>query len=173
MMMYRKRPPYVEQVRANSCWAAALEMWQRVEQGYGYSQDQLLNSAGDFTVGPSGINLTGLQQIINDVSDLSTTRMYTAVAESADQVPQVAKIIQEVGHVYIAYSRPDGRGGHVNVLFGYAGSSYSAVDPDPGIRQATRSHGYYFTRFPALVGWRETPASPGLDYTGRAPWDYL
>jgi hypothetical protein len=99
--------------------------------------------------------------------------MFTRVVERDQDVPKVSLIIREVGYVYLAFSSPERRGGHVNVLFGFNGNSYAAIDPDPSIRQIMRPHRYYFTRFPALVAWRSTSAMIGLDYTGRPPWDYL
>jgi hypothetical protein len=173
-MLFRKRPPFVAQVRQNSCWAAALETWLRAELGYGWSQNQILNSAPDFSVGPAGIALNGLKQAIADVTELLTVKMFTHIIERPQDIPQVANVISEVGYVYLAFSRPNGSGGHVNVLYGFSGNSYTAIDPDPQIGEVTRSHGFYFTRFPALVGWRSTSGLIGLDSpNGKGPWDYL
>ncbi len=169
----RRRPPFVAQSHANTCWAASLETWFRAEVGYGWTQAQLIKSAGDFTLGPGGINLSGLQQVIDDATRVSTIKMFTRVVERDQDVPKVSLIIREVGYVYVAFSRPDGRGGHANVLFGFEGNSYAAMDPDPSVREVTRPHRFYFTRFPALVAWRSTSAMIGLGYTGRPPWDYL
>lgn len=130
-MLFRKSPPFVGQINVNSCWAAALEMWFNGELGYGWTQTQLLNSAGDFSIGPGGINLSGLQQVIDDATGISTIKMYTQVVQSSSDVPKIADIISEVGYLYLAYTRPDGLGGHVNVLTGFSGNSYAAMDPDP------------------------------------------
>jgi hypothetical protein len=174
-MIYRHPPTYVPQISQNSCWAASLEMWFKAELGYiKWTQQQLRNSAGDFTVGRGGINLSGLQDIIDDSTKVGTIKMYTRVANSSSEVPQIADILNEVGYVYLAFSRPDGAGGHVNVLTGYDGaSSYAATDPDPGVVRTMRTHQFYFSKFPALIAWRLTPGMVGLDWTGRAPWDYL
>jgi hypothetical protein len=172
----RSAPPYVAQRNVNSCWAAVLEMWFCAELGYQYwTQAQLINSAGDFTIGPSGINLDGMQQVINDATSIGTIQMYTKVVQSPSDVPQVPLILDEVGFVFLAFTRQDGLGGHVNLLIGSDGSStYDAVDPNPGIMQTTRDQSFYFSKFPGLVGWRMTSSMPSvLNWTGRPPWDYL
>lgn len=172
-IFFRSRPPFVAQISRNSCWAASLETWFLGEQGFGWNQEQLINMAGDFTLGPGGINLGGLQQVINDSNNTSTIEIFTQVVERTQDIPQLKLILREVGYVYLAFSRPDGQGGHVNILSGFSGSSFDAVDPDPDVVAVTRPHHFYFTNFPALVGWRRTPADISIGWTGRAPWDYL
>jgi Papain-like cysteine protease AvrRpt2 len=172
--IFHHPPPYVAQTSQNSCWAASLDMWFKAELGYTkWTQLQLRNSAEAFTVSPSGINLMGLQHIIDDSTKVGTIQMRTKVVNSASEVPKIPLILTEVGYVYIAFQHPDGRGGHVNVLSGWDGdSTFAATDPDPGVRNTDRTNQFYFTRFPAFVAWRQTSSMIGLDYTGRAPWDY-
>jgi hypothetical protein len=175
MMIYRHPPTFVAQTGQNSCWAASLEMWFKAELGYTkWTQQQLRNSAGAFTIGRGGINLSGLQDIIDDSTNVGTIKMFTKVVNSSSEVPKIADILNEVGYVYLAFMRPNGAGGHVNVLTGYDGGIvYAATDPDPGVMNTNRSHNYYFSKFPAFVGWRLTPGMIGYGWTGRAPWDYL
>lgn len=75
-----------------------------------------------------------------------------------DEVPDIGNLIRTVGYVYLAFTRPDGRGKHVNILFGVGSKDgkniYDFSDPDPSVKLGIRSHDFYFARFPALVGWR-------------------
>jgi hypothetical protein len=100
-------------------------------------------------------------------------KMYSKVVNSASEVPKVGDILNEVGYVYLAFTHPSGSGGHVNVLTAFDGnSSFAATDPDPSVMRTTRTLQFYFSKFPAFVGWRLTPSMVGLGWTGRAPWDY-
>ncbi|HVM99073.1 MAG TPA: papain-like cysteine protease family protein [Caulobacteraceae bacterium] len=167
----RKPPRFVAQNRPNDCWAACLEMWVQGERGYSYSQDYYLSGAGDFDIGAGGIDSDALGSVIDGCLANGTLSMYwTKVGRAAD-VPYIYLILKEVGYVYVAFSRPGG-GGHANVIFGGDGKTFDAVDPDSRIRSQTRPFSFYFSAFPAIVGWRMTSAMPGIDYTGRAPWDY-
>jgi hypothetical protein len=167
-------PPFVPQTSQNSCWAASLEMWFKAETGFiRWTQQQLRYSAGDFAVGRGGINLSGLQDIISDSTAVGANKMFVKLVNTPADVPGIADVLNEVGYVYIAFTRPDGAGGHVNVLSGYdAKSSYYATDPDPAVIRTLRSHQFYFSKFPALVAWRLTSSMIGLDYSGRPPWEY-
>jgi hypothetical protein len=65
------------------------------------------------------------------------------------------------GQVYITFSRAGGGGGHAHVLIGYTfvdfgdGLVFDALDPDPSIKQTRTTLGTYFSKFPALVGFRQ------------------
>jgi Papain-like cysteine protease AvrRpt2 len=167
----RKAPTFVAQNRPNDCWAACLEMWVQSELGYAYSQDYYLSGAGDFDIGAGGISSDALGSVIDGcLANTSLSMYWVTVGRSAD-VPYVYLILKEVGCVYIAFSMRGG-GGHANVIHGGDGTTFDAVDPDPRVRHHTRAASFFFGAFPALVGWRQTNAMPGLDYTGRAPWDY-
>jgi hypothetical protein len=149
-------------------------MWFRAELGYQYwTQRQLVNSAGAFTMGWGGINLSGLQDVISDSTAVGTIQMYTKVFNSAADVPDIGDLLLHVGYVYVAFMATKGGGGHVNLLMGYNGlNTYLAADPDPGVGMTGRDHEVYFSFFPGMVGWRLTPSLPGLGYTGKAPWEY-
>lgn len=154
----RARPPFVAQVSNNTCWAAAFEMWQFAELGHGWRQGQLIASAPDFSVGPSGIQSFGLKQVVNEACFLLPIKMAWVDVGKVDEVPDIGNLIRTLGYVYLAFTRPDGRGKHVNILFGVGSKDgkniYDFADPDPSVKFGVRSHDFYFARFPALVGWR-------------------
>jgi hypothetical protein len=170
----RPFPPYVAQASQNSCWAACLEMWFTGELGYPkMTQAQLRGLAGAFAVGRGGIDITRLPEVIDDATKIGTIKMYTKEVKSATDIPRIGDILNEVGYVYLAFSHPSGLGGHVNLLTGFDGvSTYAVTDPDPGVMRTSRTHQFFFSKFPSFVGWRLTPGMIGLGWTGHAPWDY-
>jgi hypothetical protein len=115
----------------------------------------LVNSAPDFTVGPGGINISGLKTVIDDATKTLTIGMVYSEVNGTGDIPQMRRILKEIGYLYVAFSQPTG-GGHVNVLMGFSPATFEAIDPDPKVRRIPRADRFYFSRFPALVGWRET-----------------
>lgn len=164
------RPRYVAQTQPNSCWAACLEMWMDGEIGAAWSQQQILNSAGDFTCGPGGIDIDALGSTIDRLLKSTTLSMEWRKVDTADKLPYVGLILNEVGNIYVAYRRE--QGGHANVIYDYNGKGYAALDPDPKVGARIKTHDTFFSAFPCFVGWRHTSAMFGTDYTGRPPWDY-
>jgi hypothetical protein len=165
------RPPYIPQLRDNTCWAACLQMWMAGEIGTYFSQGQIVQAAGDFVIGPGGIDIDALGATIDRVLSLSTVTMEWRKVDDATKLPYIGLILKEVGNVYVGYRTKEG-GGHVNIIYGSSSSGYEALDPNPAVQAVVRSHQYYFSTFSCFVGWRRTSAMIGLDYTGRPPWQY-
>jgi len=164
-------PSYVRQFYPNSCWAACLEMWMGAEAGYAWTQQQIVDSAGDFTVGPGGIDVDALGPTIDRLLNGLTLSMEWRKVDKNEQLPYIETILEEVGSVYIGYRRPTG-GGHVNVIYAYTSSGYLVMDPDPKVGPSAKTRKSFFSAYPCFVGWRHTPAMYGYGYTGRPPWDY-
>ncbi len=156
-------PDYEAQIRPNSCWAACLVMWRRAEVASTFTQVAYINSAPNLEVGPGGLQISGLKTVISDDNGLALKRMVFVEVNKKEDIPRMQRILSEIGYIFVAFTRPAGGGGHANVLFGYARRDFvsdtlvfDALDPDPAVRTTTVPFSGYFTRFPALVGWRET-----------------
>lgn len=161
--VFLKAPDYEKQILANSCWAACLVMWRR-SQGLGSpTQQAFIATAPNLQVGPGGLDIDGLQSVIDDDNSLSLAKMDTLRVESKDDIPNLRSIMAkrgDKGHIYLAFKRASGNGGHCHVLFGYTfddfvnGLIFDALDPDPNVGQTRTTLGTYFSKFPALVGFR-------------------
>jgi hypothetical protein len=159
-----RRPAYEPQILANSCWAACLVMWHR-SQGLGsITQHDFIASAPTVQVGPDGINLEGLQTVIDDANAVSLVKMGTLRVDGSGDIPNLRRLMftrAANGHIYLAFARASGLGGHCHVLFGFAvddfanGLTFDALDPDPGVGLTRTTQGTYFSRFPALAGFRQ------------------
>jgi hypothetical protein len=157
-------PPYEAQIRANSCWAACLVMWRRAQQASSFTQEAYINSAPNLQVGPGGIDISGLETVISDDNSIALTKMETLKIERKEDVPNVRKLLSREdgnGHIFLAFQRAGGGGGHAHVLFGYAfldfndGLVFDALDPDPAVGRTRTTMGSYFSKFPALAGFRQ------------------
>ena len=159
-----RAPTYEKQILANTCWAACLVMWRR-SQGLGSpTQQAFINTAPNLQVGPGGLDINGLQTVIDDDKAVSLVKMATLRVENKDDVPNLRSIMfkrGDNGHIYLAFQRASGSGGHCHVLFGYTfddfgnGLILDALDPDAGIGQTRTTLGTYFSKFPALIGFRQ------------------
>jgi len=159
-----RAPAYEKQILANTCWAACLVMWRR-SQGLGSAtQTAFINTAPNLQVGPGGLDIDGLQSVINDDNALSIVKMQTLRVNNKDEVPNLRNIMfkrGENGHIYLAFQRATVSGGHCHVLFGYTVDDFAnglildALDPDSTVGRTRSTRGTYFSKFPALVGFRQ------------------
>jgi hypothetical protein len=159
------RPPaYEAQILANSCWAACLVMWHR-SQGLGsFTQQAFIATAPTLQIGPGGIDIDGLQTVVDDTNAVSLVKMGTLRVNSKDDVPNLRALMFSRGangHIYLAFPRASSPGGHCHLLFGFTvddfgnGLIFDALDPDRNVGQTRTTMGTYFSKFPALVGFRQ------------------
>jgi hypothetical protein len=146
-------------------------MWRRAEAGSTFTQEAYINSAPNLEVGPGGIQPSGLKTIIEDDNNIALKKMVFIEVNKKEDIPRMQRILTEVGYIFICFTRADGAGGHANVLFGVTRRDFvsdplifDALDPDPRVRTTSRPLGFYFTKFPGLVGWLRTDNSQ--DFVG-------
>lgn len=156
-------PAFERQIQPNSCWAACLVMWRRAQGLGSFTQQAFIASAPNLQVGPGGVDINGLQTVIDDDNSIALVKMDTLRIENKEDVPNLRRLMfagGSNGHIYLAFQRAGGNGGHCHVLFGYTvddfgnGLIFDALDPDPAVGQTRTTMGTYFSKFPALVGFR-------------------
>jgi Papain-like cysteine protease AvrRpt2 len=168
LALERKISRWIPQFRADTCWAAALEMWASTEGLAYWTQTNYMQMAANRLVwNPSnGADPDLLKDFIFDtvnlLNEVGALKLISfAEISKAEDLPDLNDVLSRIGTIFIAFKWPGKNMGHAVVLLGMddTGNFFSA-DPD-GSKKSVNPYSFYFSAIPALLAWK-TPQQFGL-----------
>ncbi len=143
-MKYRARPPINRQNHPNSCWAAAIDSFSRINSGVPTLSERSLYAAYGDPARGYGLNAGGLARLTSMLSSHGVRVDLTASLV----LPYDIEDKLQASHVVIMWN-VGGSDWHANLVYGIDGSTVSAMETrDGSYRSRPWSHyvsgpGYY------------------------------
>lgn len=147
-MYYRAKPPLNRQNHPNSCWAAAIDSFSRINTGIPtYRERDLYETYGDSANG-YGLNAAGLNQVRARMAThgcrLDLTGFISLPYDVEDKLRQ--------SHVVIMWC-VGGSNWHANLVYGIDNATISAMETRDGSYQ-TRPWAHYMSAQGQYFLWR-------------------